>query len=105
MTRIESLLLVLALAVLAQAGWAVAARVPHGGAGVVSPRGAVGPLRLDRATPMDVQRFAGPADYLGIGIFRTTPDARLSVPRFLALGYDCRRVAGGGIPTDRDYRG
>jgi hypothetical protein len=104
MSRLAPLLLLLALASVAQAGPALGARV-HGGAGVVSTRGSVGPLRLDRATATDVQRFAGPADYLGVGTFRTTPAARLDVPRFLALGYDCRPLAGGGIPTDRDQDG
>jgi hypothetical protein len=74
------------------------AKVPHGGAGVVSPRGAVGRLRLDRSTPVEIQRFAGPADYLGIGAFRSGGVA----PRFLALGYGCRHVKKGGIPTVRD---
>src|SRR4051812_49946581 len=99
MRRLASLVLALALTSVAHAGSAVAG-APHGGAGVVDPRGFVGPLRLDRATAMDVQRFAGQADYLGVGTFRTAPGARLDVPRFLALGYDCHALRSGGIPTD-----
>jgi hypothetical protein len=72
--------------------------VPHGGAGIVRADGAVGRLHLDRSGPVDVQRFAGPADYLGIGAFRSGG----VVPRFLALGYGCRHTRNGGIPTSLD---
>ena len=73
--------------------------IPHGGAGVVKlAEGGVGPLRVDVSTAVDIQRFAGPADYLGIGAFRSGG----VVPLFLALGYDCHHVRNGGIPTDRD---
>jgi hypothetical protein len=78
---------------------ATAKPVPHGGAGVLTlAKGRVGPLRLDVSTAIDVQRFAGPADYLGIGAFRSGG----VVPLFLALGYDCHHVRNSGIPTDRD---
>lgn len=100
-SRFRSFLLALAFATVALAAPAAAGPVPHGGAGVVGVRGVVGALRLDRSTAVDVQRFAGPADYLGIGTFRT---AARRVPRFLALGYDCRHVKKGGIPTDFDDR-
>jgi hypothetical protein len=81
-------------------GAAAAAKpIPHGGAGVVTLAGdRVGPLRLDVSTAVDIQRFAGPADYLGIGAFRSGG----VVPLFLALGYGCHHVRNGGIPTDRD---
>jgi hypothetical protein len=85
---------VLAVGGAAQAG----ASVPHGGVGIVSADGAVGRLHLDRSTAVDVQRFAGTADYLGIGAFRSGG----VVPRFLALGYGCRHVSNGGIPTPLD---
>jgi hypothetical protein len=93
-----SLAVALAVGLLGAAA-AGAKRVPHGGAGVLGRAdGRVGPLRLDVSTAVDVQRFAGAADYLGIGAFRSGG----VVPLFLALGYDCHRARNGGIPTDRD---
>jgi hypothetical protein len=71
--------------------------VPHGGAGGVSESGSVGPLRIDRSTPVQVQAFAGPADYIGAGRFR--PRIHEFAP-FIALGYGCRH-ARYGIPTMR----
>lgn len=71
-------------------------RVPHGGEGVVGANGAVGLLRVDRSTPMEIQAFAGPADYISTGALR--PLIR-EFASFLALGYDCARVPSGGIPT------
>jgi hypothetical protein len=69
----------------------------HGGAGAVTAGGRVGSLQLDRSTPVDIQRFAGAADYLRIGAFRSGG----VTPRFLALGYQCRHVKH-GIPTTMD---
>jgi hypothetical protein len=78
----------------------VLATAIHGGAGVVTSRGDVGTLRLDHSTAADIVRFAGRPDYRAIGTFRTL--GRGLVPRFLALGYGCRRVTDAGIPTTRD---
>jgi hypothetical protein len=74
-----------------------ASAVPHGGAGVVSERGFVGPLRIDGSTAVQVQAFAGPAEYIGAGRFR--PAIHEFAP-FIALGYGCRH-ARYGIPTMR----
>jgi hypothetical protein len=73
-----------------------ATRVPHGGAGVVSASGVVGRLRIDRSSPVEVQAFAGRAEYIGAGRFR--PRIHEFAP-FIALGYECRHVRSGGIPT------
>lgn len=77
---------------------AVTVAVVHGGAGLVTANGLVGPLRIDRSSAVAVQHFAGPPDYLGIGAFRSGGVA----PLFLALGYGCRHVDNGGIPTALD---
>jgi hypothetical protein len=85
-------------ALVAGGGATASTTVPHGGAGLVTAGGLVGRLHLDRSTGVDVQRFAGTADYLGVGAFRSGGVA----PRFLALGYGCQHVAQGGIPTSLD---
>src|SRR5262245_55863319 len=90
---------VVVVAAIAASGSATTHPRVHGGAGLVSEDGVVGVLHLDRSTPVDVQRFAGRADYLRIGAFRS---GGVVVPRFLALGYGCRRVKHGGIPTSLD---
>ena len=76
--------------------FAVLLAVPHGGAGVVTASGVVGRLRIDRSTPVEIQAFAGPADYIGAGRFR--PLIHDFAP-FIAFGYGCRHVRSGGIPT------
>ena len=79
--RFTCLLLAVAGSANALTASAAAGQVPRGGAGIVSVRGTVGPLRIDRSTAADVQRFAGPADDVGIGTFRLWAS---DVPRFLA---------------------
>lgn len=56
----------------------------HGGSGVISVTGRVGPLVLGESTAVDVQRFAGSADYIGTGTYEVP-----GIPAFVALGYDC----------------
>lgn len=85
-------------AVLTRGGAVRSATFVHGGAGLVTADGRVGSLHIDRSTPADIQHFAGPADYLRIGAFRSGN----ITPRFLALGYRCRQVKRGGIPTSLD---
>jgi hypothetical protein len=96
-------LAVLAVAtVITTAGCAVTSLFPQppspqlGGAGVVSATGSVGPLRIDRSTPAQIEAFAGPPEYTGTGRFR--PLIR-EFPPFVAFGYRCHRVLIGGIPT------
>ena len=72
------------------------AGVANGGAGLVRASGAVGPLRMDHSTPVDVQAFAGPAEYIAAGRFR--PLIKEFAP-FTAFGYGCHHVRSGGIPT------
>jgi hypothetical protein len=50
--RFERLLLAVACSTLAMTASAAAGPVPHGGAGTVSVRGTVGPLQIDRSTPL-----------------------------------------------------
>lgn len=45
---------------------------------------------------MQIQAFAGPADYIGAGALRPRIHDFAS---FVAFGYDCSHVAVGGIPT------
>jgi hypothetical protein len=68
----------------------------RGGAGVVSAKGSVGRLRIDRSTPAEIEAFAGPPEYVGAGRFR--PLIR-EFPPFVAFGYECHHVLLGGIPT------
>jgi hypothetical protein len=71
------------------------AGAPRGGSGVLTLDGAIGSLRIDHSTAVQVQAFAGPADYIGAGAIR--PSISEFAP-YIALGYDCTRQSG-GIPT------
>ena len=71
----------------------------HGGAGVVTDEGFVGPLRIDRATAANIRHFAGTPDYVGPGAFRPLIKQFAS---FIALGYYCSRTTDGlGLPTSQ----
>jgi len=72
---------------------ASAASTVTGGAGVVSARGFVGPLRLDRSTVADVERFAGAPDVRTTGTF----EAPIPSPHYFALGYGCSKSRRTGI--------
>ena len=60
-----------------------------GGSGIVSPAGRVGGLRIDRSTPADVRRFAGPPAFAGRGT--TSANFADILPSYEALGYGCSR--------------
>jgi hypothetical protein len=90
------LVLVVSVASITPGRAALSAGVPRGGAGLVSASGAVGPLRIDHSTPVQIQAFAGAAEYIGAGRFR--PLIHEFAP-FIAFGYGCRHVRSGGIPT------
>ncbi len=68
---------------------------PRGGAGLVSASGTVGPLRIDHSTAVDIQAFAGPAEYIGAGRFRPLIK---EFAAFIAFGYGCHHGRY-GIPT------
>ena len=69
----------------------------HGGAGLVTQAGVVGPLRLDTSGIRAVTRFAGTPDADVIGTFEAP--AGYGTPTFRALGYDCsRNTHHGGDP-------
>lgn len=69
---------------LAPAGADASESVPHGGGGVVSATGKVGPLELGLSTAVAVQQFAGRADFIGTGTFQVP-----GKPTFIALAYGC----------------
>jgi hypothetical protein len=62
---------------------------PLGGAGVVSPAGRIGELRIDRSGPADIRRFAGHPAVAGRG--RTNALFASFVPWYEAFGYRCSR--------------
>ncbi len=66
----------------------------HGGSGLVSQAGVVGPLRLDVASFAAVIRFAGHPDADVIGTFEAP--SGFGTPTYRAVGYDCSRNRTGG---------
>jgi hypothetical protein len=84
----------LALAALLSAGCAASHKstisgqrdpTAHGGSGIVSAVGKVGPLTLGLATAAAVERFAGRPDFIGAGSYLGPKE------NFTALSYDCSR--------------
>lgn len=70
----------------------------HGGAGVVSAVGKVGPLTFGISNAGAVERFAGHPDFQAVSTFHA-PDR----PRYTALAYDCSSHQGGSrIPPAYD---
>ena len=61
---------------------------PHGGAGLVSVSGFVGPLEMGTATGSMIERFAGTPGLVGTGTFELP-----QVPSFTAYGYNCSRTS------------
>lgn len=60
----------------------------HGGGGEIRATGTIGgQLQFGVATAVTIQRFGGPADFIGTGTFEVP-----GRPNFLALAYDCSRT-------------
>ena len=89
MTRLAAL----AVAVLLVGSACGGAKLVHGGSGVVTPDGRIGPLQIDVSTRADVLAFAG-RDGAALIVGKTQWPG---VPEYHALGYGCPLETGPGF--------